>query len=86
MTEVKPTTKVPFSQYRELLRLNVESELTLWELLEEKDGTTIVAISHRREALPRAGNIVVLKDGAVEAEGKLGDLRGDASTVARRHR
>ena len=54
--------------------LDVETELTLWERLEEIDGTTIVAVSHRRAALRRAGNIVVLRDGAIEAEGKLGYL------------
>ena len=54
--------------------LDVETELTLWERLEEIDGTTIVAVSHRRAALRRAGNIVVLNDGAIEAEGKLGYL------------
>ena len=54
--------------------LDVTTEETLWERLFELEGVTSLVVSHRRTALARADNIVVLKDGAVEAEGKLSAL------------
>jgi ATP-binding cassette subfamily B protein len=54
--------------------LDVETEGVLWTRLFEKKDTTCIAVSNRRAALKRADNVVLLKDGKLEAEGKLEEL------------
>ncbi|MEO8286048.1 MAG: ABC transporter ATP-binding protein [Chloroflexota bacterium] len=54
--------------------LDVETEQLLWQRLFDAQEATCLVVSHRRAALRRADNIIVMKDGQVEATGTLEEL------------
>ncbi len=54
--------------------LDVETERALWERLFQRGETTCLTVSHRRAAWQRADQIILLRDGAIEASGTLAEL------------
>ena len=61
--------------------LDAETERTLWTRVFERREATCLVVSHRRPALRRADQIIVLKAGRLEAVGKLDELLGSCEEM-----
>jgi ATP-binding cassette subfamily B protein len=62
--------------------LDLETERILWErLFARGSGSTCLVVSHRRAALRQADQIIVLKEGKIEAVGKLEELLGSSEEM-----
>ncbi|HYH02165.1 MAG TPA: ABC transporter ATP-binding protein, partial [Bacillota bacterium] len=63
--------------------LDVETEKILWERTFAHSDSTCLVVSHRRPALRRADQIIILKDGHVEAIGTLAELLENCAEMRR---
>jgi ATP-binding cassette subfamily B protein len=66
--------------------LDVETEQELWDRLRAAQATAassaaVLAVTHRRAALRRADQIILLRDGRVEAIGSLEELLDESAEM-----
>ncbi|MEZ4629678.1 MAG: ABC transporter ATP-binding protein [Deinococcales bacterium] len=77
-----------FAQHSEILifddlssALDVKTEQQLWEGIFNKGQQTCLVVSHRRPALERADQIILMDEGKILAMGKLAELSQDQTLV-----
>ena len=63
--------------------LDVETERTLWDRVFAQSDVTCLVVSHRRPVLRRADQIIILKDGKVNAKGALDELLEESEEMQR---
>jgi ATP-binding cassette subfamily B protein len=61
--------------------LDIETEIDLWEKLFSKNIGTYLVVSHRSMVLQRADNIILLKNGEIDAQGNLSKLLNESEEM-----
>jgi ATP-binding cassette subfamily B protein len=61
--------------------LDIETEIDLWEKLFSKNVGTYLVVSHRSMVLQRADNIILLKNGEIDAQGNLSKLLNESEEM-----